>query len=81
MTYQITKEFRIHHEDGWFYQFTDDGDGCIEVEYYEVIDGVETQEGSSFSIEKKGISQFINVLEQLKWLNTRLKQQLDFIFL
>jgi hypothetical protein len=28
MTYQITKEFRIHHEeDGWFYQFTDDGDG------------------------------------------------------
>ena len=67
MTYSITKEFRIHHEeDGWFYQFTDDGDGCIEVEYYEVIDGVETQEGSSFSIEKKGISQFINVLEQLR---------------
>jgi len=66
MTYQITKEFRIHHEDGWFYQFTDDGDGCIEVEYYEVIDGVETQEGSSFSIEKKGIETFIRVLEQLK---------------
>jgi hypothetical protein len=66
MNYSITKEFRIHHEDGWFYQFTDDGDGCIEVEYYEVIDGAETQEGSSFSIPKDCISQFINVLEQLK---------------
>jgi hypothetical protein len=31
-----------------------------------MIDGVETQEGSSFSIEKKGISQFINVLEQMR---------------
>jgi hypothetical protein len=67
MTYQITKEFRIHHEeDGWFYKFTDDGDGSIEIEYYEVINGVETKEGSSFGIEKKGISQFINVLEQLR---------------
>ena len=66
MNYQITKEIRICHLDGWFYQFTDDGDGCIQIEYYEVIDGVETQEGSSFSIEKKGISQFINVLEQMR---------------
>jgi hypothetical protein len=67
MTYQITKEFRIHHEeDGWFYQFTDDGDGCIEIEYYEVIDGVETQEGSSFSIEKKCIETFIRVLGQME---------------
>ena len=66
MTYAITKEFRIHHEDGWFYKFTDDGDGCIEVEYYEVFENTETKEGSSFSIEKKGISQFINVLEQMR---------------
>ena len=67
MTYSITKEFRIHHEeDGWFYQFTDDGDGCIEIEYYEVIDGVETQEGSSFSIEKKCIETFIRVLGQME---------------
>jgi hypothetical protein len=67
MTYSITKEFRIHHEeDGWFYKFTDDGDGCIEIEYYEVIDGVETQEGSSFSIEKKGIETFIRVLGQME---------------
>ena len=67
MTYSITKEFRIHHEeDGWFYQFTDDGDGCIEIEYYELIDGVETQEGSSFSIEKKCIDTFIRVLGQME---------------
>ena len=66
MTYSITKEFRIHHEDGWFYQFTDDGDGCIEIEYYEEIGGVETKEGSSFSIEKKGIETFIRVLGQME---------------
>jgi len=45
MDYQITKEIRIHHEDGWFYQFTDDGEGCIEVEYYELIGNVETKQG------------------------------------
>jgi hypothetical protein len=67
MTYQITKQIRIHHEDGWFYQFTDDGgDGCIEIEYYEMVGNTETKEGSSFSIEKKGIETFIRVLEQLK---------------
>jgi hypothetical protein len=43
MDYQITKEIRIHHEDGWFYQFTDDGEGCIEVEYYELIGNVDHQ--------------------------------------
>ena len=67
MTYAITKKFRIHHEeDGWFYQFTDDGEGCIEVEYYEEIGGAETKQGSSFSIPKDCISQFINVLEQMR---------------
>ena len=66
MTYAITKEFRIHHEDGWFYQFTDDGEGCIEVEYYEEIKGVETKQGSSFSIEKKCIETFIRVLGQME---------------
>ena len=66
MTYSITKEIRICHLDGWFYQFTDDGEGCIEIEYYEVIGNTETKQGSSFSIEKKCISQFINVLEQMR---------------
>lgn len=66
MTYQITKEIRLHHEDGWFYQFIDDGEGCIEVEYYELIDNTETKKGKSFHIPKDCIQHFISVLEELK---------------
>ena len=66
MNYSITKEFRIFHEDGWFYQFTDDGEGCIEVEYYEVIGNTETKQGSSFSIPKNCIETFIRVLGQME---------------
>ncbi len=40
--------------------------GYIEIEYYEEIKGVETKQGSSFSIPKNCISQFINVLEQMR---------------
>jgi predicted GNAT family acetyltransferase len=66
-SYQITKEIRIHHEeDGWFYQFTDDGEGCIQIDYYEMNGITETKVGSSFSISKDCISQFISVLEELK---------------
>ena len=66
MTYSITKEIRIHHEDGWFYQFTDDGEGCIEVEYYETSGITETKQGNSLHIPKDCIPQFIQILEQLK---------------
>jgi hypothetical protein len=67
MNYQITKEIRIHHEDdGWFYQFTDDGEGCIEVEYYEMSEITETEQGKSFHIPKDCIQHFIDALEQLK---------------
>jgi len=66
MDYQITKEIRIHHEDGWFYQFSDDGEGCIEVECYETSGVTETKQGKSFHIPKDCISHFISVLEQLK---------------
>ena len=66
MNYQITKEFRIDHEDGWFYKFTDDGEGCIEIEYYEVMGGSETKQGSSFSIPKNCIETFIRVLGQME---------------
>jgi hypothetical protein len=66
MNYQITKEIRIHHEDGWFYQFTDDGEGCIQIDYYEVNGITETKVGSSFSIPKDCIPKFISVLEELK---------------
>lgn len=66
MTYSIIKKFRIFHEDGWFYQFTDDGEGCIEVEYYELIANTETKKGTSFHIPKDCIQNFIDTLEQLK---------------
>ena len=66
MNYQITKEFRIHHEDGWFYQFTDDGEGCIEIEYYEEVGNTKTKQGSSFSIPKTCIEAFIRVLGQME---------------
>ena len=66
-SYQITKEINIHHEDdGWFYQFNTDEYGTVEVSYYELRDGKETQVGKSFSIPKDCIETFIRVLEQLK---------------
>jgi hypothetical protein len=64
--YQITKEIRIHHEDGWFYQFSDDGEGSIEVDYYEVNGITETKQGDGLRIPKDCISQFISVLEEMK---------------
>jgi hypothetical protein len=66
MNYQITKESRIHHEDGWFYQLTDDGEGCIEISYYELIGNTETKQGSSFSIPKNCIETFTRVLGQME---------------
>ena len=66
MDYQITRQLRIHHEDGWFYQFTDDGEGCIEVSYYETHGIEESQVGKSFHIPKDCIETFISVLQQLK---------------
>ena len=66
MNYHITKEIRIHHEDGWFYQFTDDNEYNVELSCYEVNGIEETKQGSSFSIPKDCISQFINVLEQMR---------------
>jgi hypothetical protein len=64
--YEVTKESRIHHEDGWFYQFTDDGEGCIEISYYELIGNTETKQGSSFSIPKNCIETFTRVLGQME---------------
>jgi hypothetical protein len=66
MTYQITREIRIHHNDGWFYQFTDDGEGCIEVSAYETQGIEETKTGQTLHIPKDGIEHFIAVLEELK---------------
>lgn len=63
--YSITKEIRIHHEDGWHYEFLDDGDGCIVISSYEGSGIAEDQTGT-LHIPKDNISQFIHVLEQLK---------------
>jgi hypothetical protein len=66
MTYQITQEIRIHHEDGWFYQFTDDGEGSVEITPYTTHGIEERKSGEPFYIPKDCIDTFIRVLEQLK---------------
>jgi hypothetical protein len=66
MTYSITQEIRIHHEDGWFYQFTDDGQGLIEINQYTSHGIEEIKTGEPFHIPKDCIDTFIGVLEQLK---------------
>lgn len=66
MTYSVSKTFRIHHDDGLFYQFRDEGDGCVEVSYYEIINGAETKKGTSLYIPQDCIELFINTLEKMK---------------
>ena len=74
MTYQIAREIRIRHDDGWFYQFTVDGEGSVEITPYATY-GVEERKtgeplkvhrGESFYIPKDCIDTFIAVLEELK---------------
>ena len=64
--YTITKEIRIHNEDGWFYQLNNDGEGCIEFSYYEIQGISEVKQGDSFFIRKDCIQHVINTLEQFK---------------
>ncbi len=67
MTYSITKEIRIHHEDGWFYQFTEDGEGQVEITpYITHHSGEERKSGEGFYLPKDCIETFIRVLEELK---------------
>jgi hypothetical protein len=66
MTYQITKEIRIiHEEDGWDYVFTTDEYGTVSVIYSE---GLEAFSGTTKAIHipKDCIQHFIDVLGQLK---------------
>jgi hypothetical protein len=66
MTYQITKEIRILHEqDDWDYVFKTDEYGIVTVDYNE---GLEAFSGKSKSIHipKDCIQHFIDALEQLK---------------
>ena len=64
MTYSITKEIRIHHDDGWHYEFLDDDQGCIEVSSLQGS-GIEVTTGT-LHIPKDCIPHFISVLEELK---------------
>jgi hypothetical protein len=67
MTYQITKEIRIHCEDeDWFYQFTDDGEGSVEITPYATHGVEERKTGEPLYFPKNCIGTFIAVLEQLK---------------
>ncbi len=66
MTYQITREIRLHHEDGWFYQFDDDGEGCIEVSSYETHGMEEVMTGQKLYLPKDCLETFIAVLQELK---------------
>ena len=66
MTYEISKQIRIHHEDGWFYQFTEDGEGQVEITAYTTHGVEERKSGEPFYIPKDCIDTFIRVLEQLK---------------
>ena len=64
MTYEITKQVRIHHqEDGWEYGFTADEYGTVCVSY-KVI-GADTCK-TPFYIPKDCINNFISALEQFK---------------
>lgn len=67
MTYAITKQMYIRHQDdGWFYKFNTDEYGTVEISYYEIRDGKETQVGKSFSIPKDCITNFIEVLTEMR---------------
>lgn len=66
MTYSITKQIRLHHEDGWFYQFSDDGEGSIEVETYTTHGIEEHKSGEGFYIPKDCLNDFIQILSELK---------------
>ena len=66
MTYSITKEIRILHEqDDWDFVFETDEYGTVEVRCHE---GLEAFAGktSSIHIPKDCIQHFIDALEQLK---------------
>jgi len=67
MSYQITKEIRLHsEEDDWFYQFIDDGEGNVEVAPYTTHGIEERKSGDSFYIPKDCIDDFVKILQELK---------------
>jgi len=66
-SYQITREIRLYHtDDGWFYQFNDDGEGCIEVSAFETLELKATKTSQTLHIPKDCIESFISILREIK---------------
>jgi len=66
MTYQITREIRILHEqDDWDYVFTTDEYGTVNVTCTEGLEAM-TGETTAIHIPKDCIEHFIAILEELK---------------
>lgn len=65
MTYEITKQIRIHNtEDDWDYVFTTDEYGSVEISYNQ--DLKLTPHTTKFFIPRDCIQNFINALNELK---------------
>lgn len=65
MTYEITKQVRIHYkEDDYDYVFTDDEYGTVKVSYSENLRQIPHR--TSIHIPKDCIQSFIVALEQFK---------------
>lgn len=65
MTYEISKQVRIHHQkDDWDYVFKTDVDGTVKVAYNENLRVV--PHNTSIHIPKDCINNFISALEQFK---------------
>jgi hypothetical protein len=66
MSYQITKEIRILHEqDDWDYVFTTGEYGTVEVRSHEGLEAF-SGKNTSILIPKDCIQHFIDALDQLK---------------
>ncbi len=66
MTYKITREIRILHEqDDWDYVFTTDEYGTVNVTCTEGLEAM-TGKTTTIHIPKDCIEHFITVLEELK---------------
>ena len=65
MTYEISKQVRIHYKEGdWDYVFTTDEYGTVKVAYNENLRVM--PHTTSIHIPKDCIQNFIDVLEQFK---------------
>lgn len=68
MPYQITRQkIRLHCVDeDWFYQFTDNGEGLLEIAPYAIYGVEERKSGDTFCIPKDCLESFIATLQEMK---------------